>query len=181
LLLSFSGSLLASKLEIKCLRYMPLVIREARYYNCENYFHIFMGQIEQESGCNEIAKSVDDGKGIAQFIDITADWIHKRNSKLQEMSDKPLPYNPKWAIRAMIYYNLRLYEKTKCKGWYFALRAYNGGLSQINKEIVCADSCEQDKVEKCCSRAKKYCEINIQYPYKVFERAEKYKKYFGGI
>jgi soluble lytic murein transglycosylase-like protein len=161
------------------------VIRETRYHiGMGAPYHYFMGQIEQESNCREGATAFDGGMGLGQFMPATADWIHQQEPTLKKIWKKPMPYDPKWNIRAMILYDKRLYETGKCEGWYFAFRSYNGGQGNLNKEIRRAGSCEITLVEKQCARKKiklkcgsvlDLCKVNIEYPYLIFEKGEKYK------
>jgi soluble lytic murein transglycosylase-like protein len=143
-----------------------------------------MGQIEQESRCNEGITAFDGGMGLGQFMPDTADWIHAREAAIKEFGIDPQPYNPRWAIRALMLYNRWLYKETDCEGWYYTFRAYNGGLGNINKEIRLADSCDSKIVERHCKRRLirlksgmlDLCKVNIEYPYLIFEKAEKYRR-----
>lgn len=164
------------------MKYLPQVVREARYHiGMDAPAYYFMGQIEQESRCDEGATSFDGGMGLGQFTEQTAEWIHERE---QALKDIPMnPYDPRWSIRAMILYDYWLYGKTDCKGWYYAFRAYNGGLGNINREIRAAGSCDEKEVERCCKRYSirlkngllNFCKVNITYPYLIFLKAEKYR------
>lgn len=167
----------------RCLKYRGLVIREARYFlGYDAPWHYFLGQIEQESRCDAGATAFDGGMGLGQFMPETAQWIHKREKALQEFEYNP--YDPRWNIRALILYDKYCYERTVCKGWYFAFRAYNGGINNLNREITKANSCKPKEVEMYCNRKKiklksgilDLCKVNIEYPYKIFNRSEKYKK-----
>lgn len=143
-----------------------------------------MGQIEQESRCREGVTAFDGGMGLGQFMPATAKWIHDREDALQEISVKPMPYDARWNIRAMILYDWRLFNSGMCPGWYFAFRSYNGGQGNLNKEIRRAGSCEISQVEKQCARKRirlksgsilDFCTVNIEYPYLVYRKGEKYK------
>lgn len=147
-------------------------------------YHYFMGQIEQESRCNEKVTAFDGGMGLGQFMPTTATWIHEKEHSLREISAKPTPYDPRWNIRALILYDRYLYDSGTCSGWYFAFRSYNGGAGNLNKEIRRAGSCDTALIEKQCSRKKiklkggsmlDLCKVNIEYPYLIFEKGEKYK------
>jgi len=134
-----------------------------------------MGQLEQESRCVVDIRAYDGGMGLAQFMPKTAEWLHEQEPELQKLFEKPAPYDPLWSIRAMILYDRWLYPRTSCTGWYFAFRAYNGGIGNINREISQAGCCKKATVESYCNRAGKFCEWNIEYPYKIFQKAEKYR------
>jgi hypothetical protein len=139
-----------------------------------------MAQIEVESKCNEGITAFDGGMGLGQFMPETAEWIHNREKALQEFDFNP--YDPNWSIRALILYDRHCYDSTMCKGWYFAFRAYNGGITRINEEIKKAGACKEEEVEKVCKRrvlqlksgALDLCKVNIEYPYKIFRASKKY-------
>jgi soluble lytic murein transglycosylase-like protein len=142
-----------------------------------------MGQIVQESGCREGVTAFDGGMGLSQFMPATAEWIHGREKALRELYVSPQPYDPHWAIRAMILYDQHLYKTGKCPGWYFAFRSYNGGAGNLNKEISRAGSCETSAVEAACKRKVitlksgrplDFCVVNIEYPYLITKHGEKY-------
>jgi soluble lytic murein transglycosylase-like protein len=162
----------------RCKKYLPTVIREARYHiGMYAPVHYFMGQIEQESRCNEGATAFDGGMGLGQIMPETAKELHRKYPELRELAFNP--YDPKWNIRAMILYDRACYREVICQDWYFAFRAYNGGVGNINKEIHIAKTCNYEDVEKVCKRGKKgmldLCKLNIEYPYKIFEKARKYE------
>jgi len=170
-----------TKISPQCFKYFNLVIGQSRLYDMWDSYDIFMGQIEQESLCNEKITAFDHGMGLAQFMPKTAEWIHsKYYDELSKISYTPNPYNPRWAIRAMILYDKYLLDRVSCKNdWHLALRAYNGGLGNINKEIAKANSCNYDEIAKHCGRSKFSCDVNIKYPYQVFKRSVKYNLYFN--
>ena len=170
------------------MRYYPQVIREARFHiGMDAPAHEFMGQIATESRCDAGITAFDGGMGLGQFMPATADWIQEREQSLREVSAKPQPYDPKWAIRAMILYDKWLYDNTDCKGWYYAYRSYNGGLGNMNKEIRAAGSCDRADVEKACKRRilklksglLDLCNVNISYPQKIVKAGEKYRVLIG--
>ncbi|MBU1692292.1 MAG: lytic transglycosylase domain-containing protein [Gammaproteobacteria bacterium] len=93
----------------------------------------FAAQIHQESGWNSNAKSAYAG-GLAQFTPATATWISGVYSR--ELGDNQ-PFNPSWAMRALVTYDRRLFNQVKgaseCDRMAFALAAYNGGLGWVYK------------------------------------------------
>lgn len=169
--------------------------KESRYFIGHNApAHYFMGQIEQESRCYEGITAFDGGMGLGQFMPATADWMQAREAALKEFGIDPQPYNPRWAIRALILYDRWLRNSSiirQCEAvqdwvaWYFVFRAYNGGLSNLNKEIVSAGLCDPPVVEAYCKRKVirlkngsllDLCKVNIEYPFLIFEKAVKYRR-----
>lgn len=170
----------------RCLKYKSQVIREARaFVGVDAPWHFFLGQIEQESNCRESVTAFDGGMGLGQFMPATAQDIHTREKALQELSLKPNPYDPRWNIRAMILYDRNLYRSGLCAGWYYAFRSYNGGAGNLNKEIRRAGGvCDITLIEKQCQRKViklkngsllDFCKVNIEYPYQVMGKGEKYR------
>ncbi len=146
--------------------------------------HLFLGQIEQESRCDEGVTAFDGGMGLGQFMPDTAEWVQEKEAALREISIEPSPYDPRWSIRALILYDRRLSGIVKCHGWYFALRAYNGGAGAMNREIARAGSCEFNAVEDACRRKVirlkngkplDMCTVNIGYPYLIEKKGKKYR------
>jgi len=161
------------------------VIREARFHvGMDAPAHEFMGQIEQESRCDAGVTAFDGGQGLGQFMPKTADWIHAREKPLRDISETPLPYDPRWSIRALILYDATLFDQVLCRSWHFAYRAYNGGAGNLNKEIRRAKSCDPDTVSGFCSRKViktkwsplDLCRVNCDYPELIKNRAIKYKE-----
>ncbi|WP_163769991.1 transglycosylase SLT domain-containing protein, partial [Proteus mirabilis] len=58
----------------------------------------FAAQLHQESGWRPDAISPAGAQGLAQFMPATADWI----SQLIPMLSSREPFNPAWAIRALV-------------------------------------------------------------------------------
>lgn len=91
----------------------------------------FAGQIAQESGWRANVTAPDDGRGLAQFMDGTASWIAKRYPAL----GGPDPYNPAWAMRALVTYDLHLFKQvrgaTECERMGAALKGYNAGAGYV--------------------------------------------------
>jgi soluble lytic murein transglycosylase-like protein len=161
----------------RCIKYLPIVKREARYIGgLHAPYHYFLAQIKTESSCREGLIAYDGGVGLTQIMPETARELHQKYPYLRKIPYNPL--SPEWNIRAGILYDYACYKATICEGWYFAFRAYNGGIANINREIKRAGSCEWKEVEKACRRGKDryvdFCSVNISYPYKIFKFAEEY-------
>ncbi|KOE31366.1 lytic transglycosylase [Aggregatibacter actinomycetemcomitans D17P-3] len=95
---------------------------------------VFAAQIHQESQWKTTALSPVGAQGLAQFMPKTADWI---STQYPELADNQ-PYNPDWALRALVHYNRFNYERiaarTECDRMAFMLSAYNGGLGWVQKD-----------------------------------------------
>lgn len=95
---------------------------------------MFGAQVEQESSWNPNAKSPYAG-GLAQFTPATADWIDGVYPDLGPAQ----PYNPQWALRALVRYDRHLFEHvggvtSECDGFAFTLAGYNGGPGWVQKD-----------------------------------------------
>ena len=169
----------------RCLAYWPSVIREARYHiGMAAPARDFMGQIENESRCIPGITSEEGSEGLGQFMPDTAKWIQLREIDLQKISPSPQPHDPNWAIPAIILFDRYLFSQVHCqKDWYFAFRAYNGGLDSINREIFRARTCKHQAVESQCHRKTiqtkngtlNLCQVNINYPSRLHVLGQKYK------
>nr|WP_312679855.1 transglycosylase SLT domain-containing protein [Stutzerimonas nitrititolerans] len=114
------------------------------------------GQIHQESRWRVDARSPVGAQGLAQFMPATADWM----AELYPHSlGQAQPYNPGWAMRAMVAFDLWLYERnqaaaSECDRWAFVLSGYNGGQGWVNrdKRLASAKGADQlawfDSVER---------------------------------
>lgn len=142
----------------------------------------FSGQIHQESGWNTMARSPVGASGMAQFMPETATWISELYPELRDNA----PYNPMWAIRALVQYDRRLWNslqaKDKCQRMAFTLSAYNGGQGWVNKDRKLATSKGLDPsvwfehVERVnAGRSTANWRENRQYPKSIlFNRASLY-------
>ena len=93
------------------------------------------GQVHQESRWRSQARSPAGAQGLAQFMPATADWM----AELYPNSLGPAqPYNPGWALRAMVAFDHWLYERnqavSECDRWAFVLAGYNGGNGWVNRD-----------------------------------------------
>lgn len=94
---------------------------------------MFAGQMTQESGCRPGITAWDNGRGLAQFMDGTADQVARMYPEL----GKPAPYSPTWAIPALLRFDGWLYGRVKgadeCERWGAALKGYNAGLGYVQQ------------------------------------------------
>lgn len=91
-------------------------------------------QIHQESRWNEQARSSVGATGIAQIMPATATWLVTIKPALGNAA----PYNPAWAINAMIAYDnyllARIQATDNCQAWAFTLAGYNGGQGWVDRD-----------------------------------------------
>lgn len=111
-----------------CTQYRPTLTREAQAVNGPDApVPMYAGQITQESGCRASVTAWDNGRGLAQFMDGTT----KQVSGLFPELGPPAPYDPRWAIRALVRYDGWIYRRMKgsdsCQKWGAALKGYNSG------------------------------------------------------
>ncbi len=160
------------------LKYKRFLIKQVRFvWGMDQKVSIFAAQIRQESNWNSKAESKY-AAGLSQFTPQTARWISKRYStlKVAQGARPDIRYDWKWSIKAMVFYDEFLYQKIEKKGqpknqrWPLTLRAYNGGLGWIYKEL---NSC-RDLNLNCCLKFRKdiFCRENIEYPKKILNRWE---------
>ena len=113
------------------------------------------GQVHQESRWRVDARSPVGAQGLAQFMPTTADWM----AEIYPNTLGPAqPYNPGWALRAMVAFDRWLYERnqaiSECDRWAFVLSGYNGGNGWVNRDrrLASAMGAEQlawfDSVER---------------------------------
>lgn len=95
---------------------------------------VFAGQIHAESRWRADAKSPVGAEGLAQFMPATSAWL----PEVAPQTGKPLPYNPGWALRALVAYNLWIHKQIKADNEYermaMTLSAYNGGLGWVYRD-----------------------------------------------
>lgn len=116
------------------LKYRADLMREAQFiFGLGAPVPALAAQIEQESGWRPGITAWDNGRGLAQFMDPTAEWAADRFQDLGQAD----PYNPRWAMRAMVRlddWNLRRVSgETACDSWGAGLKAYNAGLGFVQR------------------------------------------------
>lgn len=132
LLLVMLPAICAAQIPPAALKYRADLTREAHFVlGLSAPIDLLAGQIQQESGWRPGITAWDNGRGLAQFMDPTAKWVAERYQDL----GTPQPYNPLWAIRAMVRldaYNAgRVAAVTDCDRWGAALKGYNAGLGYV--------------------------------------------------
>lgn len=141
----------------------------------------FAGQLHQESNWATDARSPVGAAGIAQFMPSTAKWIATVDADLGDVD----PYNPRWAMRALVRYDRWLYDAvpdaaTHCERMAFVLSSYNGGLGWLKRDVALAQKQGADPrwwfdhVEKYNSgRAAWAFKENRGYPRRILQDLEK--------
>lgn len=117
------------------LKYRSDVIRSARVdWGLNAPVADVAAQLHQESGWDPAARSPVGAEGLAQFMPSTADWIAGLMPHLAARE----PYNPGWAIRALVSYDRWLWGRVAvpdgCERMAMTLSAYNGGLGWVNRD-----------------------------------------------
>lgn len=155
------------------MKYRDFLIRETRYvWGMDAEVSTFAAQIRQESGWDSQARS-SHAAGLAQFTPATAGWMTRAFPELSDGGGNPasMPLNGKWAIRAMVRYDLYLYNQIpggRPDRMALALRSYNGGPGWIFRELK---GCRRPDM-KCCRRfrPKQSCDENISYPLMILDK-----------
>ena len=117
------------------LQYRDDVIRNARLeWGLSAPVADFAAQLHQESGWRPDAISPAGAQGLAQFMPATADWI----SQLMPGLNSREPFNPAWAIRALVSYDRWLWQRVSaasdCERMAMTLSGYNGGLGWVQRD-----------------------------------------------
>lgn len=112
------------------------LVRAAHYtWGLDAPIATFAAQVHQESGWRQEARSPVGAQGLAQFMPATAQWM---SELYPDTLGNAQPYNPGWALRAMVEYDLwifkRLQAESRCDQWAMTLAAYNGGLGWVYKD-----------------------------------------------
>ncbi|MBE8611511.1 lytic murein transglycosylase [Morganella morganii] len=131
----FSQAQAAEQPPTLSLKYRSDVIRAARVnWGLNAPVADFAAQLHQESGWNPAARSPAGAQGMAQFMPATADWISRAMPHLRENQ----PYNPAWAVRALVSYDRWLWQRITaaddCERMAMTLSAYNGGLGWVYRD-----------------------------------------------
>lgn len=134
LLLACLPAICAAQIPAAALKYRADLTREARFiFGLSAPVPALAAQIEQESGWRPGVTAWDKGRGLAQFMDPTAQWASERFADLGPAD----PYNPRWAMRAMVrlddFNARRVAGDTDCERWGAGLKAYNAGLGYVQR------------------------------------------------
>lgn len=95
---------------------------------------VFAAQVQQESGCDALARSRVGAGGLTQFMPATAAWIPQLDASLSPVD----VYDPAWALKAQVVYMAWLLRRnpgaTECDAYAFALSSYNGGEGWLRRD-----------------------------------------------
>jgi soluble lytic murein transglycosylase-like protein len=101
-------------------------------------------QVHQESGWRPGVRSHAGAEGMAQFMPGTSQWMSEIYPDLAPAA----PFNPGWALRAMVRYDAWLLARVAgadaCHEWAFALAGYNGGLGWVRRDVRLAAAAGAD-------------------------------------
>ena len=160
-------------------KHRATLTREAQFvFGLNAPVAMFAAQIEQESSWRETVTAWDNGRGLAQFMDPTTSFI----TKLYPELGKADPYNPRWAMRALVRYDqwliARVKGKSDCYSWAAALKGYNAGLGyvqQAQKKSVDPNTWFGVTEFVTTKQSAKNFEYSRQYPHWIlFKRQPKY-------
>lgn len=169
--------------------YRSDLIRTARaVWGMDAPIAVFAAQVHQESAWNPRAVSRVGAQGLAQFMPATTHWIAGLTPDLAAQQ----PFNPAWALRALVQYDLWLYQRTpkrytnRDRIW-VALRGYNGGLGHWNAEAASSGLTQpsREQVDAACGMAKRaaiHCRENLGYPQRILNVLQpRYLQWGSGI
>lgn len=128
-------------------QYRGLLVRTAHAaWGLDAPVAVFAAQVHQESAWRPDAVSHVGAQGLAQFMPATTQWIAGLHPDLASQQ----PYNPAWALRALVTYDRwlsqRIQARGPCEKWAFVLSAYNGGLGWVQKDTRQASAKGADKL-----------------------------------
>lgn len=155
-------------------QYRPLLTRTAHaVWGLNAPVAVFAAQLHQESAWRPGAVSHVGAQGLAQFMPATTRWIASLDAQLASQQ----PFNPAWALRALVTYDLWLYERAPARytahdRMWVALRSYNGGLGHWQKEAAATglQRPAREQVDAACGKARRaavHCRENLGYPQRI--------------
>ena len=155
-------------------QYRPLLTRTAHaVWGLDAPVAVFAAQVHQESAWKPGAVSHVGAQGLAQFMPGTTQWIASVDAALAAKQ----PFNPAWALRALVSYDLWLYERAPARyspreRMWVALRSYNGGLGHWQREAAGTGLAlpSRAQVDAACGSARRavvHCVENLGYPHRI--------------
>lgn len=124
---------LASDIPRAAERHRAELIRVSRaVWGLEAPVAVFAAQVHTESWWRNGTVSSAGAQGLAQFLPSTAEWLPRAVPELEREAGRPAPFNPGWALRALVSYDKWLWDRLNgadaCQRMAFTLSAYNGGI-----------------------------------------------------
>ncbi|GKS97001.1 transglycosylase SLT domain-containing protein [Acidovorax sp. SUPP2825] len=156
-------------------RYKLTLLREAhRQWGLSAPVAALAAQVQQESAWNPQAVSRVGAQGLAQFMPATTRWWCER---ARIAADDCQPHNPTWALRAMVGYDLFLWQRVSAtysdydRLW-LALRGYNGGEAHWRAEARTTglEQPTREQIDAACGTARRaalHCRENLHYPRRI--------------
>ena len=134
---TFAGAAQAETVNIPRAAYQhrDTLIRASRVvWGLEAPVSVFAAQIHTESWWKNDTVSSAGAQGLAQFMPSTAKWLPTVAPEV----GKTAPFNPGWALRALVSYDKwlwdRLHGADACQRMAFTLSAYNGGIGWVGRD-----------------------------------------------
>ena len=120
-------------------RHRSELVRVSRaVWGLEAPISVFAAQIHTESWWRNDTVSSAGAEGLAQFLPSTAQWLPSVVPDLEREAGKPAPFNPGWALRALVSYDAWLWKRvcgeSDLERMAFTLSAYNGGIGWITRD-----------------------------------------------
>ena len=130
---------LASDIPRAAERHRAELIRVSRaVWGLEAPVAVFAAQVHTESWWRNGTVSPAGAQGLAQFLPSTAEWLPRAVPELEREAGRPAPFNPGWALRALVSYDKWLWDRLggadACQRMAFALSAYNGGIGWVGRD-----------------------------------------------
>jgi soluble lytic murein transglycosylase-like protein len=164
-----------AQIPVEAGRYRLTLAREAqRQWGLDAPVAALAAQVQAESNWNPQAVSRVGALGMAQFMPATARWWCERTKTAAENC---LPQNPVWALRALVGYDLYLFERvpayhSRFDRLWLALRGYNGGEAHWRAEALTTGVAEptREQIDAACGSARRaalHCRENLSYPRQI--------------
>lgn len=170
-------------------RYRLTLVREAqRQWGLDAPIAALAAQVHQESSWKPEAVSRVGARGLAQFMPSTAVWWCEREAIRKTDC---LPHNPTWALRALVGYDLHLYQRAPPRmspydRLWLALRGYNGGEGhwQAEGRTTGLPAPTRQQIDAACGRARRaalHCAENLGYPRRILQQLQPRYSTWGAV
>lgn len=158
-------------------------VQHFKYFGLAFPYWYSVSQLNTESACRTTITAGDGGRGVAQFMPKTSQYIQSL------MGEKLDPYNSRDAIKMQAFYMYRIHTKENWTDKLFIdFQTYNGGRSLLYKEYQRAGIVDWDLMRLECKRNKvqfkwgvlDFCEVNYSYSQKIYKGGQKYRRGVDG-